>query len=330
MTLSEVKEFQQKQIDVTRGTIPGAPKNLGTGAVGKYQITAGTLQSLQSQMGLKDTDIFSPQLQDKMAVHLLNQRGLQKYLNRELPSGEFQNRIANVWASIPKTTGQGVYGQPIASNFSLPPPPSPTPTAPTNARITSGFGMRNIFGRDQHHDGIDVGVPSGTPIKSVKAGKIIFAGEQRGYGYSVEVKHDDDTSTFYAHLSSIGVRVGQSVGRGEVVGLSGGGQNDPGRGTSTGPHLHFELRVGGRKVDPGKDLALSSITIPPSLAEREPARESTTINTLSSVVADEESEASTVTRTIIVSQNNTQTITEPSQSQVTRVDYGNQLLNYTT
>lgn len=322
MTLAEVKDFQQKQISATRGSIPGTSLSQGTGAVGKYQITSGTLQSLQSELGLKDTDIFSPQLQDRMAIHLMRKRGLEKYLNKQMPAGQFQNQLAREWASIPTTTGIGMYGQPVSSGFSL---------SPTNAKITSGFGtrMHPITGQLQQHGGIDVAVPSGTPIKSVKTGKVIFAGEQTGYGYSVEVKHDDDTSTFYAHLSGINVRVGQTVNGGEILGLSGGGKNDPGKGTSTGPHLHFELKVGGRKVDPGKDLALTSITVP-SLAGKEPEKESTIMNVLSSLLADEESEPSTVTKTIIISQNNTQTITEQSPMQSPKVDYGNQLLSYTT
>lgn len=116
MTLSEVKEFQQKQIQATRGTIPGSASNLGTGAVGKYQITLSTLQDLQRKLGLKETDIFSPQLQDRMAIELMRGRGLEKFLNKKMTTQEFQNQLAREWASIPTAGGGGVYGQPLGAS----------------------------------------------------------------------------------------------------------------------------------------------------------------------------------------------------------------------
>jgi len=340
MTLAEVKQFQQKQIEATRGKIPGRPKNEGTGAVGRYQITSGTLDDLKKQMGLKDTDIFSKELQDKMAIQLLKNRGLEKYLSGEITPTEFQNRISRTWASIPTTSGStpgsSFYGQPVRPDFVVPTPNAqaavPPSTTPTNARISSGFGTRRhpVTGEMHHHSGIDVAVPTGTPIRSVKPGKVIFAGEQRGYGYSVEVKHEDDTSTFYAHLSKIGVKVDQSVKAGETVGLSGGGANDPGRGTSTGPHLHFELRVNGRKVDPGRTLALSSLSSP-TLASREPRRDSSVIDVMSTLVqSGQEPIRNAPPRTIVVAQNNTQVLTRNRTTGQAAPDYTNGLVDRVT
>jgi murein DD-endopeptidase MepM/ murein hydrolase activator NlpD len=111
---------------------------------------------------------------------------------------------------------------------------------PVNGTVTSGFGMR--WGR--MHEGIDVAAPTGTPIWAAAAGTVIYAGWLGGYGYLVVVDHGNGLATAYAHCSSILVSVGQSVELGETVALVGS------TGHSTGPHLHFEVRVNGVAVDP--------------------------------------------------------------------------------
>lgn len=96
------------------------------------------------------------------------------------------------------------------------------------------------------HVGIDVGVSIGTKIKSTMAGEVVFAGwNNEGYGNLVIVKNDK-YSTYYAHLSKIPVNVGDQVEAGDVIGLSGS------TGNSTGPHLHYEIRVNGRAINPTK------------------------------------------------------------------------------
>lgn len=111
---------------------------------------------------------------------------------------------------------------------------------PVNGTVVSGFGMR--WGR--MHEGIDIAASSGTPIWAAASGTVIHAGWLGGYGNLVVVDHGGGLSTAYAHASSILVGVGQRVSQGETVSLVGS------TGNSSGPHLHFEVRVNGVAVDP--------------------------------------------------------------------------------
>jgi len=107
-------------------------------------------------------------------------------------------------------------------------------------RYTSPFGRR--WGRA--HEGIDMAAPVGTPIYATAEGTVIFAGWQRGYGNLIKIRHELGTETRYGHLSKIRVKVGQKVSRGSQIGDMGN------TGRSTGPHLHYEVRVNGRAVNP--------------------------------------------------------------------------------
>jgi murein DD-endopeptidase MepM/ murein hydrolase activator NlpD len=118
------------------------------------------------------------------------------------------------------------------------------------SRVTSGFAMRfhPILKTWRAHKGIDYGAPKGTPIRTVGAGVVEFAGWQNGYGNAVEVRHGNGKATFYAHMSRIDVRKGQRVDQGDNIGAVGS------TGWSTGPHLHFEFRVNGNHQDPRRLL----------------------------------------------------------------------------
>ena len=109
-----------------------------------------------------------------------------------------------------------------------------------NYRFTSGFGPR--WGR--MHKGTDFAAPVGTPIYAPADGVVTFAGWSSGYGRLVKIKHDFGIETRYAHQSKIRVKVGQRVSRGDRIGDIGNS------GRSTGPHLHYEIRVGGRPINP--------------------------------------------------------------------------------
>lgn len=115
-------------------------------------------------------------------------------------------------------------------------------------RVTSGFGMRThpISGRRKMHTGIDYGAPTGTPVWSIGAGTVIFAGRKGGYGNTIEIRHTGSVVTRYGHLSKIFVRRGQSVRQHQTVGAVGS------TGFSTGPHLHFEYLVNGVFTPPRK------------------------------------------------------------------------------
>jgi murein DD-endopeptidase MepM/ murein hydrolase activator NlpD len=125
--------------------------------------------------------------------------------------------------------------------------PAPTGAAsaagfvwPVHGVLTSSFGWR--WGR--MHEGIDLAVPSGTPVVAAAAGTVIVAGWLGGYGNLVVVDHGNGISTAYGHNTSVAVGVGQSVAQGQLVAYSGN------TGHSTGPHVHFEVRVNGSPVDP--------------------------------------------------------------------------------
>jgi murein DD-endopeptidase MepM/ murein hydrolase activator NlpD len=111
---------------------------------------------------------------------------------------------------------------------------------PVNGPIVSPFGMR--WGR--LHAGVDIAVPSGTPVHASKSGRVLIAGWVSGYGNYTCIGHGGGLSTCYGHQSSIGVSVGQSVSQGQVIGSSGC------TGHCFGPHVHFETRINGVPVDP--------------------------------------------------------------------------------
>jgi murein DD-endopeptidase MepM/ murein hydrolase activator NlpD len=114
------------------------------------------------------------------------------------------------------------------------------------SRVTSGFAMRfhPLLQSWRQHKGVDYGAPSGTPVRAVGEGVVEFAGRQNGYGNVVQVKHSQDRSTLYAHLSAIDVKVGQRLEQGQRIGAVGS------TGWATGPHLHFEFQVAGQHQDP--------------------------------------------------------------------------------
>lgn len=113
---------------------------------------------------------------------------------------------------------------------------------PLNGPITSPFCERRAW--EACHPGIDIGVPSGTPIRAAAAGTVALAGPTQGYGNYTCVQHPGVMSTCYAHQSSIGVSVGQRVRQGQVIGISGC------TGLCFGPHLHFEVRLNGVVTNP--------------------------------------------------------------------------------
>lgn len=114
--------------------------------------------------------------------------------------------------------------------------------------VTSRFGLRRdpFTGQRAHHQGLDFQAPPGTPVRAPADGVVSFLGYNGDFGLCVELTHRDGIETAYAHLGSASVRPGQSVARGEKIGTIGTS------GRSTGPHLHYEVRLDGRPVDPAK------------------------------------------------------------------------------
>jgi murein DD-endopeptidase MepM/ murein hydrolase activator NlpD len=123
-------------------------------------------------------------------------------------------------------------------------------TPVSGAKMTSGFGMRRhpLLGYSKMHTGVDFGVPHGTPIRAAGAGVVELAGRHGAYGVTVEIQHTKKYETLYAHMSKLatGIRRGTRVNQGQIIGYVGS------TGRSTGPHLHYEIRVGGRAVNPSR------------------------------------------------------------------------------
>ena len=115
---------------------------------------------------------------------------------------------------------------------------------PVRGRVTSPFGPRVLNGRKEFHAGIDIGGPTGTNIAAAESGRVSYSGYMRGYGNVIVLSHDGGFSTVYGHCSVRLVKKGQYVNKGTIIGKVGR------TGNATGPHLHFEVRLGGKPVNP--------------------------------------------------------------------------------
>lgn len=122
--------------------------------------------------------------------------------------------------------------------------------APVEGTVTSGFGERpNPMGAGtEFHPGIDIAAAEGTPIRAASGGRVVAAGPEGGYGNVVVLDNGNGVTTRYGHCSQIFSRVGQTVDAGSVIAAVGS------TGRSTGPHVHFEVRVGDKPVDPASFL----------------------------------------------------------------------------
>lgn len=118
------------------------------------------------------------------------------------------------------------------------------PRWPVAGTMTSPFGFRMRGWSPDIHEGVDVAAREGTPVKAMKRGTVIQAGQMTGYGLAIVIEHGANLRTVYGHLSRIAVRQGERVDGGQVIGNVGS------TGNATGPHLHFEVWRYGRPDDP--------------------------------------------------------------------------------
>jgi murein DD-endopeptidase MepM/ murein hydrolase activator NlpD len=180
-----------------------------------------TLWELAQDYGVNDTDIVAanPEIDPdnlKLGTQLL------------IPGGRYQGR--NTLAS------RGIPGRPSGRKLAW----------PAYADLTDYFGDRihPVFGTYHWHDGIDIGVGSGTPVAAAAGGTVTMATWYGGYGKSIRIDHGNGLVTMYSHLSGYEVSVGQYVEIGEIIGYSGN------TGNSTGAHLHFTIVVDGTPANP--------------------------------------------------------------------------------
>lgn len=129
---------------------------------------------------------------------------------------------------------------------------------PVNGRLMGGFGVRSdpFSGEGAMHTGVDISAPMGTPVHATADGIVVHAGWNGGYGRCVVIDHGNNYQTWYAHLSRMDVIEGQEIRQGEVLGAVGT------TGRSTGPHLHYEVRIASTPVNPyrflGRTLAVKA------------------------------------------------------------------------
>ena len=167
------------------------------------------------------------------------------------PTGdrEFAELFAS-WRSMDRT-GVVANQAPIASvNV-----PSRMPL--DSATLTSDYGMRThpVLGGRRNHKGIDLAQPSGTPVYATADGVVGKAEWFSSYGNYIQIEHGGEMQTRYAHLSGYAVAAGEQVHKGQLIGFVGS------TGRSTGPHLHYEVRISGQPVDPRPYMVASADTL---------------------------------------------------------------------
>lgn len=129
---------------------------------------------------------------------------------------------------------------------------------PVRGRINSGFGPRGSSWSKHFHTGVDIGARRGTPVRAPAAGTVAFAGWHGAYGRTVVIDHGGRVSSLYGHLSKLDVKPRQRVAAGAEIGLTGT------TGNASGPHLHYEVLVNGRPVNPrDRSVRMAAPPLPP-------------------------------------------------------------------
>ena len=185
---------------------------------------------------------------DEKSIYDLNEDGVIDKLDRNILKKNYSKQSQTVKWVDPNSVKTLSLASSNEQQFIL----------PLNCKytITSNYGTRvhPITGETKKHSGIDISGTHHAQVLAIADGQVTFAGVQNGYGNCIEIKHTVNGKTiysFYAHLSEIDVKVGDKVVQGQVIGLEGGDpKTDPNPGSSTGHHLHFEIRTAsGSKND---------------------------------------------------------------------------------
>lgn len=177
--------------------------------------------------------------------------GLLEEVRRRKAEFEAEINARRAESSMVSALLRGLAARPTAAAGAVEGSTAALATPLPGVAITSQFGPRlhPIFGTARMHDGIDYGAPQGMPIRAAAAGTVVAAGVRGGYGNATIVDHGGGVATLYAHQSEMYLAAGTAVRAGQVIGAVGS------TGFSTGPHLHFEVRVKGVPVDPSLYLS---------------------------------------------------------------------------
>jgi murein DD-endopeptidase MepM/ murein hydrolase activator NlpD len=221
------KQQLQAQLTKLKGTMPSAATNQAKSAQSYIQAIEGKLQKINDYLRRRGLPGFSTK----------SVGGNGNVESAKLSDNEKYSLYDEYLARLVKTVAFTPLGYPRVSSFN------------------SVFGYRaDPFNtaNAEFHPGIDFQGKKGDPVKCTANGTIVFAGWANGYGNCIRIQHINNIETVYGHLSHIGVKVGQQVNLGDVIGAVGS------TGHSTGTHLHYEVRKDGKPVNPVKYLTLGS------------------------------------------------------------------------
>lgn len=170
------------------------------------------------------------QLKSSLAPAMAVNKGLQSLKKDRKTEPGFESYIARVQQELQREPGEVLI------------------VKPANGRLTSKFGPRKLKfeKKARQHNGLDLAAAKGTPVKASGSGQVVAVGWRGAYGRVVEIDHGQGLTTIYAHLDKYIVKKGQKIAAGQDIGQMGN------TGRSTGPHLHFEVRVNNIPIDPLK------------------------------------------------------------------------------
>ena len=201
------------------------------------------LEQSQATLEAKQSDLAAAREKDQQVLGQVQQTQDQLEGDISSISGQIASQLqAQQQAEAAQAAAQASTGSTTAPTGPVQGESSAGMIWPVNGPVTSPFCEARAW--ESCHPGIDIGVPSGTPIQAAAAGTVAIAGPESGYGNYTCLDHGGGISTCYAHQESISVSVGQHVSQGQVIGIS------DCTGLCFGPHLHFEVRVNGQVVDP--------------------------------------------------------------------------------
>lgn len=188
----------------------------------------------------KDLEVAQRQRQAEFQAHKLKKKGYLEELRDEM--GDLREQYEELDRENDRIVSQlqAFQARSLGGSF------GGKFIRPVSGRITSGFGNRfhPVLKRTRLHAGIDFGAPTGTPIRAAASGVVVSASYRGGYGNTVIIDHGGGYATLYGHCSRVYVSAGQRVAQGQRIAAVGS------TGLSTGPHLHFEIRINGRPVNP--------------------------------------------------------------------------------